>query len=396
MKMSSLGSKRTVAVTSLVAAALVWLPVVHFLFRPATADFYAERGIAPKAQEMAARHLALWTDPQGREAEISAMRRSNAEWDFMGRTFLVLSLAEMCLRESARKEEYLPVIDRIIDETLRLEQERDVYFFLMPYARARPYQVQPVRSLFLDGEIALMLAVRRVVEEEPRYRTELASRIRLITERLQQNPVMAVESYPDECWLFDHTMALAALRLSTHLDGHDHSELLRQWLVRAKEKLVDPTSGLLISSYTTRAEPLDGPEASSLWCAAHCLQLVDADFARQQYEGARKLLKRELAGFAWSREWPASWQGPLDVDSGAVIPGLDVSAGGSGLAFVGAASFHDEDYLRRLHTTIDFAGFPKRAGGALRYCASNQVGDSVLLYSMVLGPIWEKVLQRKS
>ena len=63
-------NKRTVAVISLVAAALVWLPVVHFLFRPATAYFYAERGIAPKAQEMAARHLALWTDPQGREAEL--------------------------------------------------------------------------------------------------------------------------------------------------------------------------------------------------------------------------------------------------------------------------------------------------------------------------------------
>jgi hypothetical protein len=27
----------------------------------------------------------------------------------------------------------------------------------------------------------------------------------------------------------------------------------------------------------------------------------------------------------------------------------------------------------------------------VRYCASNQVGDAVLLYASVLGPVWEKI-----
>ena len=82
----------------------------------------------------------------------------------------------------------------------------------------------------------------------------------------------------------------------------------------------------------------------------------------------------------------------LDVDSGMIIPGLDISAGGSGLAFVGASSFVDIDHLGRLHATLDFAAFPVRENGGLRYAASNLVGDAVILYAGVLGPIWDKVL----
>ena len=65
------------------------------------------------------------------------MRHSNAEWDFMGRTFLVWSLGEMGLRNPAAKKDYLAVMDRIIAETIRLEKEQGIYVFLMPYARGR-------------------------------------------------------------------------------------------------------------------------------------------------------------------------------------------------------------------------------------------------------------------
>ena len=124
--------------------------------------------------------------------------------------------------------------------------------------------------------------------------------------------------------------------------------------------------------------------------AAHCLRLIDEEFARDQYNRARKELGRDLLGFAWSREWPVSWRGPTDVDSGAVIPVLEISAGGSGLAFIGASSFRDENFLQQLHTTLDFAAFPLTRQGRLKYCASNQVGDAVMLYASVLGPAWDK------
>lgn len=378
---------------SLVIAIAIWLPCVHLFFMPSWDEIHSSKDIPAKAMAMAARHTQMWRDPAQREQVLETMRQSNAEWDFMGRTFLVLSLCEMSLRQPALTEEYLPIVDGIIEETIRLEQEQGMYFFLMPYAKAKPFVAQPARSLFIESEIALMLAARQMVKRKPENEPILKRRIDAMVERLQTSPRIVMESYPDECWLFDHSMALAAIRISDHLDGRDHGALLQQWLIQAKQALMDEKSGLLISSFTERRQPLDGPEGSSIWLAVHCLRLVDEGFAREQYELAKQHLARELCGFAWSREWPASDQGMLDIDSGAVIPVLEVSPGGSGLAFIGAASFADKRFLRQLHTTLDFAAFPTMENGRLRYSASNQVGDSVMLYSLVLGPMWERVMK---
>ena len=64
-----------------------------------------------------------------------------------------------------------------------------------------------------------------------------------------------------------------------------------------------------------------------------------------QYRRARKELGRSVLGFGYAKEWPASWKGPADVDSGPVIPGLEISAGSSGLAFVGTWVFDDRAVL---------------------------------------------------
>jgi hypothetical protein len=178
----------------------------------------------------------------------------------MGRSYLVWSLANMALRDPASKPLYLRTMDQIIDETLRIEKQEGMYFFLMPYAKDGPYVMQPPHSLFLDGEIALMLASRRVVEEKPEYKPLLTERVNAIVERFQKNPRMLLESYPHECWMFDHCVALDAIKTADYLDGTDHSELIRDWIAMAKQKLVDPKSGLLVSSFTTHGAPLAGPE----------------------------------------------------------------------------------------------------------------------------------------
>ncbi|HWN96478.1 MAG TPA: hypothetical protein VNT99_15725, partial [Methylomirabilota bacterium] len=335
---------RTRAFIALLLGALLWIPLVHWLFVRPSENFNPHKpGIAPKAQALAARHLHLWTNASERKGELDRMRRSNAEWDFMGRSFLVWSLAEMGLRDPARKQECLAVIDEIIGETLRLEREHGIYFFLMPYAKASPFVVQPPRSLFIDSEIALMLGVRRVLEEREDYKALLTARVEAMLERMRRSPALVAESYPDECWLFDHAVALAAIRVADFLDGSDHSAFFREWMEMAKRQLVHSSTGLLVSSFTTTAQHRDGPEGSSIWMAAHCLRLIDEEFALDQYRRARRQLGATLCGFGWSREWPASWSGPMDIDSGLVVPVLGISAGGSGLAFIGAGSFGDND-----------------------------------------------------
>jgi hypothetical protein len=379
------------SLAALAVAAIVWLPCMHFIFAKPVSHFRQEQGVSPEARQLAARHLQLWTDPASREMELNKMRMSNAEWDFMGRSYLVWSLANMALRDPAAKPLYLRTMDQIIDETLRLEKQEGMYFFLMPYAKEGPYIMRPAHSLFLDGEIALMLASRRVVQEKPEYKEILTDRVNAMVARFQQSRQMILESYPDECWTFDHCVALDAIRTADYLDGTDHLKLIHDWIAMAKQKLVDPKSGLLISSSNTHGQPLIGPEGSSLWMVAHSLQLLDEDFARDQYQRTRKELGAVTLGFGYAHEWPQNWRGDPDIDSGPIIPVFDVSAGSSGMAFIGASSFGDNKFLASLAATLDFAGFPSRTGGRLKYCASNQVGDAAMLYAATLGPLWEKI-----
>ncbi len=397
MKNLNLNCRLKSAGTGLCAFAIamaVWLPCLHFFYARPLSDFYQETGISPKARELAARHLQLWTEPALRTAELKKMRGSNAEWDFMGRSFLVWSLANMGMREPQMKEQYLPVIDQIIRETVKIEQQDGIYAFLMPYAKDRPYMVKPARSLFIDGEIALMMGARRMLQEEPAYKQPMTERLEAIEQRWQANPVMAAESYPNECWTFDHAVALAAFKVSDRLDGTDHSGLCRKWIAVAREKLVDEETGLLVSSFQTDGTPLDGPEGSTIWMVVHCLSVVDDAFARDQYRRARKELGRIVLGFGYGAEWPASWEGPRDIDSGMVVPGFEVSAGSSGMAFMAASTFHDWEFLKALNSTLDMAAFPSRNSGRLKYCASNQVGDAALLYASVLGPLWERTAKQ--
>lgn len=380
-----------IGLVALMIAATIWLPCLHFFFARSPFQFRQPQGLSPKASQLAARHLQLWTEPALRDAELKKMRASNAEWDFMGRSYLVWSMANMCLREPVSKRVYLNTMDQIIDETLRLEQQEGMYIFLMPYAKDHPYLVKPAHSLFLDGEIALMLAARRTIEEQPDYKTLLTQRVDAIVERFQKSRKMLLESYPDECWMFDHCVALDAIKMADHLDGSDHSALIRDWLTMAKKRLVDPKSGLLLSAFQTDGTPTYGPEGSSIWMVAHSLQLLDEDFARDQYQRARKELGAITLGFGYAHEWPKSWKGDPDIDSGPIIPWFEISAGSSGMAFIGASAFGDDQFLAALAATLDFAGFPSRTAGRLKYCASNQVGDAALLYAATLGPLWQTV-----
>lgn len=387
----SIGRRLCLAAVALLIAAAIWLPLVHRFFTPATGDFRPAAGISPFARALAERHLEIWSRPDLREAELARMRRSNAEWDFMGRTFLVLALANMSLREPAEAPRYLETIDRIVDETLRLEQEKGARHFLMDYARYGRFRSGVDRSLFVDGEIALMIGARRLVQERAEWKPVLRERIDAMIAYMGKSPALCGESYPDEGWMFCNAVALAAMRVEEVLDGTDRAAFMGASLGQAREKLLDRRTGMLVSSFDFEGAPLDGPEGSSIWMVAHMLQVVDPAFAREQYERARDQLGRTILGFGYAIEWPALWPGRADVDSGPVIPGLEISAGSSGMAFLGAAAFDDAAFLTGLATTLNFAAFPLRAAGALRYCASNQVGDAVLLYAAVMGPLWEKV-----
>ncbi len=392
---ASTGRRFLFAILSFFIAALIWFPQAHRLYTINLEDYRRPSGVPPKVRAIAARHLRLWTDPVLRKQEIDRMRGSNAEWDFMGRTFFVMALANLCYRDQASQSLYLEIIDRIIGETIRIEREKGMFFFLMDYSKDQPFLASPARSIFVDGEIALMLAARQAVQPRDDFRPLLNERVEILIGQMGSGTVMCGESYPNECWMFCNTVAAAAIRMHDIIEKSDHSVFLQRWLTSVKEHLVNPQTGLLISSFMLNGAHGDGPEGSTIWLVAHCLDLLDRDFARDQYTRARKELIRTIFRFPYSMEWPDSCPGGQDIDSGPIIPWLQVSTGASGLAFLGAATFDDHELLAGLLSSLEFGGFPIQEGDSLRYGAGNQVGNAVLLYALTCGPLWED-LQRRS
>ena len=284
-------------------------------------------------------------------------------------------------------------MDRVIASTLAEESEHGNAHFMLGYAKARPFVDPEARSVFLDGEILFMLEARELVERRESYHLLAEERAAHIEAAMRRSPTLSAESYPDECWTFCNTTALAALAVLDHVHADDHGALLREWVVKAKARLVDPRTGLLVSSYTRGGQTLDGPEGSSLWMTASNLRFVDEAFAQDQYGRARRELGRTALGFGWAREWPSGDRERPDVDSGPIVPFFGASAGSSGLAVLGASAFGDTEYRDALFASLELAAFPDDRAGSRggRYLASNRVGDAVVLYALETGPLLRAV-----
>lgn len=351
-----------------------------------------------RVDQMAARHLAMWSDADRRAAEVAPMRAMNPEWDFMGRTFLALSLASMALDEPSREAELLPVIDTIIADTIAVEASEGVYAWLLPYGRSGAWQDTSQRSLFVDGEVALMIGARRLVEDDGRWDAEHTRRIDASVGLIARSPSLMGESYPDETWMFCNTVALAAIAAYDVLEPEaDHSALIDRWTETAKQTMVEPTTGLLVSSTTHDGRWKDGPEGSTIWLASHMLQFFAPELAQDQYTRARASLGRTLLGLGYALEWPPALGADyVDVDAGEIVPGLGASTSSSGLAIVAARSFRDDAYHAALVRSLDWTAQPITEGGELRYGRSNPVGDAVILYGLVEGPLRAELTARSS
>ena len=344
------------------------------------------------ADELQGAIVARWSPDVPRLPAVERAR--NPEWDFMARTFTVLALVNDALVRPAHRRESLEVVDRILADTLAAERTHGPQHFLLAYGRARPFVDPSGRSVFVDGEIALMLAARLELGPHPEHRAELRRRATAIAEQMRRGPVLSAESYPDEAWTFCNTTALVALRGADRHLGTDHRPLVRDWLQQAQEHLVDAQTGLLVSSFTHDGRALDGPEGSTLWMTVHNLQLLDPELAEDQYRRAKEQLAGGFAGFAWAREWPrseafADRQG-RDVDSGAVIPIVGASPGSSGMMLLAAVAFDDAELRDGLLRSAQLGGFPTEVAGGTEYAAAGLIGNAVLLYALRFGPLWQR------
>jgi hypothetical protein len=323
----------------------------------------------------------------GSRDAILQLRLANPEYDLMSRTFLALALGDLAVREPDRwYARAVAALDVMIDDTAAAIADHGPAYFLMPYWAYRDSRGAR-RSVFVDGEQLLVLAIRQRLDDAPRHRSAVRTLAGHVADAMLAGPVASAESYPDECWTFCNSVALAALKLA---DAAKDPAVA--WSAAARARLVEPSSGMLVSSYRYDGTALDGPEGSSIWLVTHMLRLVDRPLADAQYALARAQLGRSVLGFGWAREWPPGVEGAMDVDSGPVVPVVQASPSSSGLAILAARSAGDDDFADALVASLDLAAFPDERDGRLRFLAGNAVGDAVILAGCTAGPLWNGVL----
>lgn len=353
------------------------------------------RGADAEAEIRGLAEARLWPWEGGSRAELELAHAMNPEYDLMSRMFLALALGDLATAApEIWRDRAVSALDAMIADTEAQVAAHGHGWFLLPYARARPFVQGGGRSLFVDGELLMMTAIRRLLAEDRRL-AGLARGLRAeAREAMAAGPIGCAESYPDECWTFCNAVALAAGRMMDALEGTDSGEERRRWAASAQSRLIDPASGLLVSSFTLGGATLDGPEGSTLWLAIHMLRLIDPGLARGQYDLARAALGRSLLGLGYAREWPPGAGGSAgrqDVDSGEIVPLLQASPSSSGLALLASRSMGDMGWHRDLRASLQVAAFPQEEAGRRRFRASNAIGDSVILAGLVAGPLWERI-----
>ncbi|MEM6928590.1 MAG: hypothetical protein AAF602_16760 [Myxococcota bacterium] len=345
---------------------------------------------ATRVDRMLVNQVDAWEDADRRARTTAALRGLNPEWDLMRRMFLVLAVADRALVRPDEQDRWLALIDDVIAETLREEAVHGHGHFLLSYFGYGELRDPSRRSLFVDGEVALMMGARRMVRDT-RWADEHRRRVTEMADQFARSPALLPESYPDEAWLFCNTNALVAIKMADVLDGSGHQALIESWTTRAATRLTTER-GLLGSAFTWSGEPLDGPEGSSLWLVAVNLQVLDRDLADTQYVGARKELLHGMLGLAWASEWPAREPRAGDIDSGPIVPGFDASPASSGFALLAANAFDDRSSYQRLVRALRAADVVLALDDRFaEEIASNPMGEVVLLHGMTFGPLWDRV-----
>jgi hypothetical protein len=354
-----------------------------------------------------------------------ALRAESPAWSLSYRMFAALAQVNLALEKKGLVRGNLDQVDAILDDTLRLEREQGQQYFLPPHEKQRYFVSAGKRSAFVDGAIAMMIAARQLAAarslaaqrgwqgpedtrahaREPAPREALSDELRMrlayAAETMEQSSLLCAESYPDTCETLAMVLVLSAMRMLDRLDHtRAHEPLIARWLKVARRKLLDRESGLLIARFSPRRARRAGPEGSSIWLTAHCLQLLDPAFARDQYRRAKRALSSSAFGLAFVREWPRNQGGDRDV--AAYMPWREAGTRSTAFALLGAKAFADERQLRDLSAALGLFARPSKTDQALHFSepyalhfeTAGPLGNMVLLYALTQGPLWRTVRGR--
>jgi hypothetical protein len=209
-----------------------------------------------------------------------------------------------------------------------------------------------------------------------------------LARRLERSGSYHAESFPGWIYTADNVVVILSLRLHDMTAQPRYTALIAGWLAFSRTNLLDPASGMLRYNVSASGEAAGTSRGvlqawNSMW-----LPLIDAEFARDQFERMDRVLVAHSAfgNFAAIREYPAGQTGPTDLVSGPLVFGLSPTATGFGMG--GAAHWNDKAGLAGMLRTAEMAGFTWSFGGRRRYLFAPLLGDAIILAARTM-TIWD-------
>ena len=232
--------------------------------------------------------------------------------------------------------------------------------------------------------LAWIVTCYRMAGGAGEYDSLLHSCCEALDRRMHMSRDMNLLSFPGApVFLPDMLFCIVALHNYSTLYGGRYSDTVRQWLDKAKNEWTDKRTGLLVSMLYRYKSARRGwrPRVRGSYTAlnCYCLSLVDASFARDQYERMKRHLVsgRFITGIREYLNWAPPFR--LDVDAGPIVNGLSPS--GTAWAIGCATFFRDWELRKRLLHAGDIAGITVRGWKKRHYLLGSLVivGEAVTL-----------------
>lgn len=225
------------------------------------------------------------------------------------------------------------------------------------------------------GHLAMILEAHRLLGgHDPELAALETKVIAALTTKLRNAPSGLLPTYPNETYVADNSVVLAALALSDvgRASTKPHAQLLKTTLSTWRATLLDKSTGVLVFS---PAHPR--ARASGAALSAMMMWWVDETFAKEQSKAIAAHFDDDVFGLFGAVCEFENCIGEGDVDSGPLVRGASPSATGFAIAL--AKRSGDAQWLGRLLGTAEWAGLGFSWNGKRRYAFAPLVGDAVVL-----------------
>jgi len=241
------------------------------------------------------------------------------------------------------------------------------------------------------GHLALILEANRLLGGRDAELAALEPKVvAALADKLRAAPAALLPTYPNETYVADNAVALAAIALAdvgrgAHASGNasgdarhagPHAALIESTLTTWRKTLIDADTGVFVFGPGDRAKA----RASGAALTAMMLGYVDEPLALDQGKALALHFDTHVLGLFDALCENVGCSGAGDVDSGPLVFGASPSATGFALAL--AKRSRDVVRLGDDLATAEWAGLGFSLGGRRRYVLAPLVGDAVVLAAM--------------